>query len=342
MTKNSYQHFGIIGAGAWGTALAATLRRAGRDVTIWSHNPQHAENINQRHENTAYLPGAKLDAAIKATSDFTTLKGIDVLLFATPAQHLRMIARDIAAAKILRADAPIIITAKGIELGTTKLMGTVVSDEIPKHGIAILSGPSFASEVMQGKPTAITLATENKLIGEKLAQAIATPTFRPYLSDDVVGAQLGGAIKNVLAIACGILTGKELGENGRAALITRGLAEMMRLGAALGARGETMMGLSGLGDLLLTCSSPQSRNMSLGIALGQGKMLADILRDSKGIAEGVPTAKAALALADKHKIDMPIVDAVAAVLNGDCNVDLAIADLLARPLKAELRYCLTG
>lgn len=335
--NKGFQHFGIIGAGAWGTALAATLRRAGRDVTIWSHNPEGAETINRAHENTLHLPGLKLDLAIRATHEAAGLAMADVLLWATPAQRLRFVAQNFKARNALPADAPMIIAAKGIELGTSKMLSEVVAEEMPGHGVAILSGPSFATEVARGQPTALTLATRDKQLGERLMQAIATPAFRPYFSDDITGAQLGGAIKNVLAIACGIVTGKKLGENARAALITRGLAEMMRLGTALGARNETMMGLSGLGDLLLTCSSPQSRNMSLGLALGEGERLEAILAARTSVAEGVPTSAAALELAKQHKIDMPIVAAVAAIVNNTLGVDQAIAELLARPLKEERR-----
>lgn len=328
---NNFQHFGIIGAGAWGTALATVLRRAGRDVTIWAHNPGVAATIRERHENSAHLPGIALDPAIKATADLAALRAVDVILFATPAQRLRAIARALKPVEKI----PVVITAKGIELGTIKFMSEIVAEEMPAHGIAILSGPSFAAEVAANKPTALTLATQDKDLGEALMQAVATPAFRPYLSDDMIGAQLGGAIKNVSAIACGIVTGRGLGESARAALITRSLAELMRLGISLGARTETLMGLSGIGDLFLTCSSPQSRNMSLGIELGKGRKLADILAARTSIAEGVPTAEAAKNLAQKMNIDMPIVAAVAAVLDGATSIDQAIADLMARPLKAE-------
>lgn len=330
-----YQKFGIIGAGAWGTALAATLHRAGRKVVVWSHNPENARAINQHHENKLHLPGVKLDAAIKATQEFSELTTADVFLFATPAQHLREITKQLVASDIVKKNVPLIIACKGIELTSSKFMSSVIAETLPHHKFAILSGPSFAREVAMGQPTALTLAIPDHELGEKLAASMATATFRPYLSDDVVGAQLGGAIKNVLAIASGIVTGKALGENARAAVITRGLAEMIRLGTKLGARPETLMGLSGVGDLVLTCSSPQSRNMSLGIALGEGRSLKTILKERTSVAEGVPTASAALALAQKHKVDMPVVAAIAAVLEGKVSVDQAIAELLARPLKKE-------
>jgi glycerol-3-phosphate dehydrogenase (NAD(P)+) len=336
MTK-TFQHFGIIGAGAWGTALAATLGRAGRDVTLWAHNPDIAEAVNSRHENTQHLPGLALDPAIRATHDLSVFGGADALIFAMPAQRLRAIAQGLKAAAAFRNAPPVVIAAKGIELGTSKMLSEVAAEEMPGHGLAVLSGPSFAREVAKGRPTALTLATRDAALGKNLMRSIATPAFRPYQSDDLIGAQLGGAIKNVMAIACGIITGKNLGENARAALITRGLAEIMRLGAALGARPETLMGLSGAGDLMLTCSSPQSRNMSLGIALGRGEALDAILAGRTSVAEGVPTAAAALELAERLKVDMPIVEAVAAVLKDALGVDQAIIDLLARPLKDEAK-----
>jgi glycerol-3-phosphate dehydrogenase (NAD(P)+) len=335
MAKDHFQHFGIVGAGAWGTALATTLRRAGRDVTIWAHNPDVAHAINDKHHNTFHLPCIELDPAIRATIVLNDVAVKDVILFATPAQHLRHIARDLATAKP-KHSTPIIIASKGIELSTSKLMVEVMAEEMPHHPFSILSGPSFAAEVARGLPTAITLATHDKTLGEHLMQALAAPAFRPYLSHDIVGVELGGAIKNVLAIACGVVTGLQLGENARASLITRGLAELMRLGLACGAQAETLMGLSGLGDLLLTCSSTQSRNMSLGIALGEGQKLDAILSNRTGVTEGVPTAEAALKLAAAHHVDMPVVAAVAAVLNGAMSIDQAIADLLARPLKEEV------
>ncbi len=332
---HTYQHFGIIGAGAWGTALATVLRRAGRDVTIWSHNPEGAHHINHSHENRLHLSGLHLDPAIKATHELNIVASADVLLFATPAQHLRKIANGLMTTSSVKTGTPVVITSKGIELGTSKLMSEVVAEEMPNHGIVNLSGPSFAEEVAEGKPTALTLATADKKLGEDLSHAMAITSMRLYLSDDIIGAQIGGALKNVIAIACGIVTGKQLGENARAALITRGLAEMMRLGLVMGARSETFMGLSGMGDLLLTCSSQKSRNMSLGIALGQGQKLEAILGSRNSVAEGVPTAAAALALAQRHGVEMPVVASVTSVLNDSRNVDQAIADLLARPLKTE-------
>jgi glycerol-3-phosphate dehydrogenase (NAD(P)+) len=332
MGKNNFQHFGIIGAGAWGTALAATLRRAGRDVTLWAHNPAVAEAINQHHENTFYLPHVALDAAIAATHDLALLKDCDAFLFVTPAQKLREVSAQLKAAS---PEAPVIIACKGIETGSLKVMSEVVRETLPEHPVAVLSGPGFAGDVVRGNPTATTLATADKGLGEALAKAIATPTFRPYLSRDVMGVELGGAIKNVLAIACGIVTGKKFGDGARAALITRGLVEMSRLAVARGAHPETLTGLSGLGDLVLTCSSAQSRNASLGIALGEGQRVEAILAARTGVTEGVPTAAATLAMAQKYGIDMPITASVDAIVNRGASVDAVIAALLARPLKTE-------
>ncbi len=336
MMRLSFNHFGIIGAGAWGTALAATLVRAGRQVTIWAHEPNVAAAINQQHENTIYLKGVALDPALKSTSDLDNLASCDAWIIACPAQHARRIGANLA--EMARADVPpppVIIAAKGIEQKTSALMGDVAASVLPGHPLAVLSGPSFAAEVARGLPTALTFAIKDRALGENLVRAMVTPGFRLYLSDDDVGAEIGGAVKNVLAIACGIVAGRKLGENARASIITRGLAEILRLGLALGARAETLMGLSGLGDLVLTCSSPQSRNMSLGIALGEGKALADILASRVSVAEGVTTAAATLALANKHHVEMPIIAAVDSVLNGSMNIDDAIAGLLSRPLKAE-------
>jgi len=330
----SFQHIGIIGSGAWGTALGLAMRRAGRDVLLWARETEVAEAINKQHENRAFLPGIVLDAQIKATTNFADLTGCDVLFLVTPAQHTRETGKQLAVA-LSAGRAPVVICAKGIEQKTGKLLGEVVGEELAGHPVAVLSGPSFAAEVARDLPTALTFATKDKALGEQLVKAIGTKHFRLYLTDDVVGAQIGGAIKNVLAVACGITFGCKMGENARAAIITRGLAELMRLGAAMGARAETLMGLSGLGDLVLTCSSLQSRNMSLGAALGEGAILADILAKRTGITEGVFTAAAAKALAKKHNVEMPIVAAVDAVLNHGAGLEETIEALLARPMRGE-------
>ncbi len=331
---NSYQHFGIIGAGAWGTALAQTLVRTGRDVTLWAYEAEVAGTINARHENTKFLPGISLNPQIRATNKLEDLALCEVWLMVTPTQAMRSVCQKLAAMHSEKKP-PVIIGSKGIEKESLALPAAIIAAELPDHTLAILSGPTFAAEVAKDYPAAITLACKDPDLAQQLAQAIGGRTFRPYISEDLIGAQIGGALKNVLAVACGIAAGCGMGENARAALITRGLAEMVRLGKALGARAETLMGLSGLGDLVLTCSSTQSRNMSLGMALGQGANLADILAARTSVAEGVPTAAAALELAQKHDVEMPIVAAADAILNHGASVGDTIAALLARPFRAE-------
>lgn len=327
-----FHHFGILGAGAWGTALAAILRRSGRRVTLWAHNAAVAEAINSRHLNTVYLPDVPLDHAIQATVSLAELDACDALLLVTPAQHLRA---NIRALPALRPEVPFVICAKGIERGTLALMSEVVAEERPHQPVAVLSGPSFASESARGLPTAATLAIADQKLGRVLAETIGNRSFRPYLSDDLVGVQIGGAIKNVLAVACGIVEGKGLGDNARAAIITRGLSELSRLGQALGGRAETLMGLSGLGDLVLTCTGAQSRNMSLGYALGQGRTLADIMAERKSVAEGVHTAAAAVALAARHGVELPICAAVHRILDEGAGIESEMTGLLSRPLRQE-------
>ena len=265
----SFERIGIIGGGAWGTALAMVMQRAGRQPLLWAREAEVVLAINTRHENNFFLPGIELDPAIRATNNIADLAVCDAVLMVAPTQHARHLSKQFAKTSAA-SRAPILICAKGIEQKTGKLLSEIVAEELPNHPLAVLSGPSFATEVARDKPAAVTLATKDTAIGEKLMQALGTKHFRIYLSDDIIGAQIGAAIKNVLAVACGIAAGCRMGDNTRAALITRGLAEMMRLGAAMGAQPETLMGLSGLGDLVLTCSSLQSRNMSLGSALGQG------------------------------------------------------------------------
>lgn len=329
------QRIGIIGAGAWGTALAVTARRAGRDVVLWAHEPDVAGAINAMRQNTAYLPGVHLDCCIRATTDMADAVDADAVLLVTPAQHLRATAR--AAAPFWRPGVPAVICAKGIEQGSDCMMTEVVEAELPAAPQAVLSGPTFAAEVARGLPTAITLACADSDLGTALVAALGTQTFRPYLADDLVGAEIGGAVKNVLAIACGIVEGRGYGDNARAALITRGLAEMSRLALAKGGRAETLMGLSGMGDLILTASSTQSRNYSLGFMLGEGRKLADILAERRAVTEGVWSAGAVVDMARRLDIEMPISAAVDAVLNQGRPLDEAIAELLSRPFRAETR-----
>jgi glycerol-3-phosphate dehydrogenase (NAD(P)+) len=327
------QSVGIVGGGAWGTALAITARRAGRDVLIWAYEAQTVADIKQKHRNEVYLPGIKLDPAIEATARLSEVANCDLLLMVTPAQQVRGIAGELA--PYVKPGQPVVICSKGIEQATGKLPSEIVADVLPGGAVAVLSGPSFAAEIAQGLPAAVTLATAEEAQGRALSHALSHPPFRCYWSDDVVGAEIGGAVKNVYAIAAGIVAGKKLGASAHAALVTRGFAEMTRFGASLGARRETLTGLSGLGDLLLTCGSPQSRNMSLGIELGKGRSLKDVLKKRLTVTEGVYTAGAVVEMAAARGIDMPIAQAVHAVISGLATVDEAIEALLARPLRAE-------
>ncbi len=334
-----FGHIGVIGGGAWGTALAQVAARAGRDsglkhrVTLWAREPEVVEAVNGTHENALFLPGIALDEAIRATPALEEAAAADALLMVTPAQHMRAVCAGLK--PTLRPGTPVLLCAKGVEQGTLKLLTEVLAEALPQAMPAVLSGPSFAAEVARGLPTAITLACADEATGLALVHAIGLPTFRPYYASDLIGAEIGGAVKNVLAIACGIVEGKGFGASARAALTTRGFAEMTRLGLALGAKAETLAGLSGLGDLVLTCNSPQSRNMSLGMALGQGKSLEDILGSRHSVSEGVFSATAVVELAAKYDIEMPISAAIAAIVTGKSNVDEAIVALLTRPFKSE-------
>jgi len=325
--------FGIIGAGAWGTALATIARRARRDVVIWAREAEVVAAINERHENPLFLPDILLDHDIRATAELAEAARADALLLVVPAQHLRAIALSLA--DHVAKDTPLVICAKGIEQGSGKLMTEVADETLPGRPLAVLSGPTFAGEVARGLPTAVTLACEDAVLGAGLVAGLGSRRFRPYLTDDLVGAEIGGAVKNVLAIACGIVEGRGLGENARAALITRGLAEMARLSAAKGARPATLMGLSGLGDLSLTCNSLQSRNMSLGAAIGAGKSLAEITAERRSVAEGVDSSSAVVELAARLGVEMPICAAVCAILHEGAAVEAAVEALLARPFKPE-------
>jgi glycerol-3-phosphate dehydrogenase (NAD(P)+) len=321
---------GIVGAGAWGTALAQTVSAEGEETLIWARESEVVDSINTAHENTLFLPGIPLGAAIRATGDFADLAACDAFLVVAPAQHLRAVLAGLPVAA-----QPLVLCAKGIEEGTGLLMHEVARAVQPDAPIAVLSGPTFAHEVASGLPTAVTLAAEDRSLGERLIARIARPHFRPYLSDDVAGAEVGGAVKNVLAIACGVVEGKGLGQNARAALISRGFAEMTRFGLAKGARTETLAGLSGLGDLVLTCSSTASRNFSLGKGLGEGRSAGELLADRRTVAEGAFTAPVLKAAAKGLGVDMPIVAAVCALLAGDASVDEVVEALLARPLRSE-------
>ncbi|WP_017666655.1 NAD(P)H-dependent glycerol-3-phosphate dehydrogenase [Sandarakinorhabdus sp. AAP62] len=319
--------FGVIGAGAWGTALASTLAGNG-PVTLWAREADVVSAINMSRENPVFLPGIMLPAGITATTNLADMAGCDIILLVVPAQHLRAV----LASAAIPSTTPLVLCAKGIEAGSHELMVEVARSLVP-NPIAILSGPSFAAEVARGLPCAITLACFDTALGERLVAAMARPTFRLYQSDDVVGAEIGGAVKNVLAIACGVVEGAGLGLNARAALIARGFAEMTRFGIARGARAETLAGLSGLGDLVLTCSSENSRNFRLGVGLGRGRAIAELLA-GPAVAEGAATAPVLVEAAHAANVEMPICVGVAALLAG-APVRETIGALLARPLKAE-------
>lgn len=321
---------GIIGGGAWGTALAAVMAQIHAEVLIWAREPDVVEGINNANENAAFLAGIKLSPTIRATADLAQMADCGALLVVTPAQHVRATLTALPA-----TTAPLLLCAKGIEAETQLLVSDIAAQTRPDNPLAVLSGPTFAHEVAAGKPTAITLATSNQALGSILMRLIAAPTFRPYWSDDIIGAEIGGAVKNVLAIGCGVVDGAGLGLNARAALIARGFAEMQRYGLARGGRAETLAGLSGLGDLVLTCSSENSRNFSLGRGLGQGRPAAELLADRRTVAEGAFTAPVLLQSAAQLKVDMPIVAAVCALLDGSATVGDVTTALLARPLKAE-------
>ena len=324
---------GVIGAGAWGTALAQVAGWAGLEVLLQAREPEVVESIRARRVNEAFLPGITLDDHVSVTADLADLAACDVILAVPPAQHMRSTLTAFAAHH--RAGVPVILCSKGIERGSLKLMTDVLAETLPAAPAAVLSGPSFAAEVARGLPSAVTLACADEALGEELMWTLSAPGFRPYLASDLIGAEVGGAIKNVLAIACGMSEGRGLGRSAHAALITRGFAEMTRMGVALGGRAETVAGLCGLGDLVLTCSSPQSRNMSLGLALGQGQTVEQALAGKRSVAEGYESAPAVRELAAKMGVDMPISLAVAALLNGETTVEAVIDNLLSRPLKVE-------
>lgn len=327
------QKIAIIGGGAWGSALANTLANAGKDIIVWAREPEVVISINERHENEMYLPGIKLHSGIKATDSLTQAAECDALLLCTPAQHVRStlqsLKADIADGK------PCIICAKGVEIETGYLMSEVMDEVVPGATYAILTGPTFASEIAKGLPSAVTIACRDKDVGAELVEALNNKILRTYSTEDVLGAQIGGAVKNVIAIACGVIHAKGLGESARAAVVTRGLAEMSRLASAMGAKKETLMGMCGVGDMILTCSSMQSRNFSLGAALGEGKTIQDILGQRTSVTEGVYTAKALEVMARNHAVDMPISAAVHACVNEGESVDIVIEKLMERPAKKE-------
>jgi len=326
----SFQHIAVLGAGAWGTALANVAARGGARVSLWARDATSVKTMAVSRESR-HLPGCRIDDRVTPTASMEEAGEADAVLLAVPAQDSRGVA---AKARAVRAGTPVIACAKGIERGTRKFMTEVIAECLPHAVPAVLSGPGFAEDVVRGLPTAVTLAAHEETVAQTLARALSSPTFRPYHSTDVRGVEIGGAAKNVLAIAAGIVAGRTFGAGALAALTTRGFAELARFGRAFGARTETLTGLSGLGDLILTCVSPQSRNFSLGLALGQGRSVEEAHRDGK-LVEGMFTAAVLAEMANERGVEMPIATAVAAVVDGRMSVDAAIESLLTRPLRAE-------
>ncbi len=320
---------GVLGGGAWGTALAQVAAYGGREVLLWAREPEVVETINRDHVNHLYLNDISLSPTIRATGEVRDLRGLAALLVVVPAQHVGTVLAGIDV-----GDCPLVLCAKGIEAGTRRLVSEVARDAHPDAPIAVLSGPTFAHEVARGLPTAVTLACADDGVRAALSERLAAPHFRPYASTDVIGAEIGGAVKNVLAIGCGVVEGAGLGQNARAALIARGFAEMTRFGLARGARAETLAGLSGLGDLVLTCSSTSSRNFSLGVGLGRGGSAACLLADRRTVAEGAFTAPVLRLAAAEAGVDMPVCEAVCRLLEGAAVAEV-IGALLARPLREE-------
>ncbi|MBB1092602.1 NAD(P)-dependent glycerol-3-phosphate dehydrogenase [Rhodopseudomonas palustris] len=327
---SAFNSIAVLGGGAWGTALALTAARAGRSVTLWEHDPGHAQHLEQTRESR-FLPGVRLEPSIRVTRDLAEAARAEALLLVVPAQVLRSVATSLQ--PLIAARTPLIACAKGIEHGTHRFMTEIIAECAPNAIPAILSGPSFAADVARGLPTAVTIAASDAAIAQALAQAMNSGSFRPYHSTDVRGVELGGATKNVMAIAAGIVAGRKLGASALAAMTTRGFVELVRFGKAYGARIETMHGLSGLGDLTMCCSTPQSRNFSFGMALGRGESIDQAAHGK--LAEGYYTAPVLLEMAQAKGVEMPISTAVAAILQGQLGVDAAIEGLLTRPLKAE-------
>jgi len=329
VTSKPYTHVGVLGGGAWGTALAFAASQAGRTVTFWARESAVVDSINTAHENAMFLPGVALPNAIAATNDIGAVMAADAVLLVVPAQHLRATLKTLPATR-----APLVLCAKGIERGTGKLLTEVLREAAPDAEPAILSGPSFAKDVGIGLPTAVTIAARMD-VAARLQTALGSLTFRPYATDDLIGVALGGAAKNVYAIGCGVVAGMKLGDSARAAFLARGFSELCRLGEALGARSETLMGLSGLGDLVLTATSATSRNYAFGLALGSGTPRSELFAPGRPLAEGVETAPALAARGRAQKVDLPIAATIAAILDGSLALDQAVPHLMARPLTTE-------
>jgi len=324
---------GVVGGGAWGTALAQVFSKGGRDVLLWAREPEVAQAINTHHENSVFLRGVPLDPALKATNDLAEVARRDIILLVAPTQHIR--ATLTAMKQDLKAETILVICAKGVELQTGKLLSEVCQDVVPQNDVAIMTGPTFAYEVASGLPVAVTIAAKNKDTALLLQKNLGLKNFRPYVTEDMIGAQLGGAVKNVIAIACGVVYGRQLGESACAGLLTRGLAEIARLAVAMGAKRQTLMGMCGIGDLMLTATSMQSRNFSFGAALGEGKTMEEILRQRNAVTEGIYTAESTLALARKYGVDMPITEAVYKCLHEKLPVEGVIEEMLGRPFRAD-------
>jgi glycerol-3-phosphate dehydrogenase (NAD(P)+) len=328
-----FETVAILGAGAWGTALAQVAAAAKRAVTIWAREPEVVEGINTAQENPLFLPGIRLNQVIRATDDLEDAAEADLILAVPPAQHMRGVLKELK--PHVTPGHPIVLCAKGVERGSLGLMTDVLAEEIPEAAPAVLSGPGFAKDVARGLPTATTVASGDQALAQRIVATIGLPTFRPYVADDLIGAEIGGAVKNVIAVACGVAEGRKLGDGARASLITRGFAELTRLGLAMGAKAETLSGLCGLGDLVLTCCSMTSRNTSLGAALGEGRSLSEVLAERRSVAEGAESAPAVVALAQKHGVEMPISRAVDDIIAQRTSIDEAIFALLSRPFRAE-------
>jgi glycerol-3-phosphate dehydrogenase (NAD(P)+) len=326
----TYDHIGVIGGGAWGTALAIAAVRAGRQVTLWAREPEVVDSINRHHENAVFLPGVPLPDSLAATAEIDLAAACDAILLVMPAQHLRATLKSLPQLR-----SPVVLCAKGIERSTGELLTEVLREGAPDAEPAILSGPSFAKDVAAGLPTAVTIAAATLDTATRLQAALGSATFRPYASDDLTGVALGGAAKNVYAIGCGIVAGLQLGESARAALLARAFSELGRLGEALGARSESLMGLSGLGDLVLTATSPTSRNYAFGLALGGGTSRDDLFAPGRPLAEGVETAPALVARGHAQKVELPIAETIAGILDGSLALGQAVPQLMGRPLKAE-------
>lgn len=324
---------GVIGAGAWGTALAQVYAVAGNDVILAAREDTIVAEVNNDHTNAAYLPDVRLDDKLRATVDTREAANCDLVLIVTPAQHVRSTLKSIS--QQMKNKKPLVICAKGIELNSGKMMSQVAEEETPGAEIAVLTGPNFAGEIARGLPSACTVAAKSQSGADAVCALLTSRNLRPYASDDIIGAEIGGAVKNVIAIASGMVHGMGLGESARAALVTRGLAEIARLAERMGGRRETLMGMCGMGDMMLTCSSMQSRNFSLGALMGQGQSLESILAVRNGVTEGVHTARAVMVMAMDHDIDMPISNMVNQCLNHNLSLKDGVRQIMERPLKAE-------